>query len=311
MSPARQPAQWPDYQLVDFGGGRKLERFSGHLIDRPCPAAVGVRCQELARWHEADLRFDRATRPDGGRGAGRPGDASQESGRWSGRELSTDPPTWVTFQSMRLQIKCVPSGQLGIFPEQASNWEWIAQQVARLSPVASEPLKLLNLFAYTGGSTLAAAAQGAQVTHVDAARPVVQWARQNAAASGLADAPIRWIQEDAVRFCQRELKRGRGYDGVILDPPTYGHGPKREVWNVERDLPALLDVCAALTQERLGLLLLTCHSPGWDSVALNALIKRAVKPLTGASSAGDLWLTTPDGRQLHSGHYVRYARPVR
>jgi 23S rRNA (cytosine1962-C5)-methyltransferase len=181
-----------------------------------------------------------------------------------------------------------------VFPEQLSNWVWIAKQCAKTpSPLQSEnlaspeyrgggliaakpqaALKVLNLFAYTGGSTLAAACAGAEVTHVDAAKSMVARARENAEASGLADAPIRWIVEEAVKFCQREVKRGNQYDAVILDPPTYGHGPKGEAWSIKRDLLPLLELCRELTAGRLKFALLTCHTPGLGPAELGSRRKR-------------------------------------
>ena len=300
MSPAKEREPWPshDYQLVDFGQGRKLERFSGQLFDRPCPAAERSRCQHLALWREADYRFVRSTSASGG--------GSVAAGEWSGPTLPEQPPAMISFHDFRLQLKCTPSGQLGVFPEQAENWRWIAARAEEAH--REQPLKLLNLFAYTGGTTLAAAARGAEVTHVDSARSVVQWARENAEASGLGQAPIRWIQEDALRFVQRELKRGHHYDGVVLDPPTYGHGPKREVWNIERDLPELLRLCGQLTAGRRGLLLLTCHSPGLTVARLSDLTARHFGARPDPTGCGDLWLPTSDGRQLHSGQCVRLAR---
>lgn len=298
MSPAKQRELWPphDYQLLDFGQGRKLERFSGQLFDRPCPAAETSSRRHPGIWRELAHRFVRASNST----------EARVLGHWSGPRLPEAPPPLVPFDDLRLRLKCTPSGQLGIFPEQAENWRWIADGVSQHRSEAR--LKLLNLFAYTGGTTLAAAAGGAEVTHVDAARSVVQWARENAAASGLETAPIRWIQEDSMRFVRRELKRGHRYDGVALDPPTYGHGPKREVWNIERDLPELLQLCGQLTAGRLGLLLLTCHSPGFSAGRLADMTAQHFGAQPKRQGCGDLWLTTPEGRQLHSGQCVRLSR---
>ena len=170
----------------------------------------------------------------------------------------------------------------------------------------SKRLKVLNLFAYTGGSTLAAAAAGMEVTHVDAAKNIVEWARRNAELSGMADAPIRWICEDAWKFVKREIKRGNRYDAVILDPPSYGHGPKGEVWQLAKHLPMLLAQCAELTAGQCQFLLLTCHTPGYDAERLSDMLKSCF-PLDSADSinAKPLFLQTADGREMPSGAVVR------
>ena len=192
-----------------------------------------------------------------------------------------------------------------MFPEQFSNWRWIAAQVAR----SNRPLRMLNLFAYTGGSTLAAAVAGAEVTHVDASKPSVALARQNADASDLADAPIRWIVEDVVKYCRREVKRGNRYDVVVLDPPSYGHGPKGEEWKLARDLPTLLDLCGELTERAPVFLLATCHTPGVGPAELSAYLSDAIVGHCGQPPAsGKLWLATEDGRRLDSGVFARWPR---
>ena len=162
-----------------------------------------------------------------------------------------------------LELKRTNFGHLGLFPEQAANWPWIAEQVA-----SAPAMRVLNLFAYTGGSTLAAAAAGAEVVHVDAAKNIVAWARRNAALSGLADAPIHWIAEDALKFVKRELRRENRYDAVILDPPSYGHGAHGEVWRLSQHLPRLLELCGQLTAGRRRFMLLTCHTPDFEPARL-------------------------------------------
>ncbi len=236
------------YELLDYGQGRKLERFGDVSVDRPSPAAEGAVPTRPQAWKAATVRFERTT---------------GESGRWSPR--GAVPASWsFCDEDLHFLLKPTPFGHVGLFPEQRTNWRWIRQQVAR-RPAG---LRVLNLFAYTGGSTLAAAAAGAAVTHVDAARNVVQWARQNAAASDLQTAPIRWITEDASRFVTRELRRGQKYDALILDPPSYGHGPKGETWKLSSDLLPLLKNCRSLLGERPAFVLLTCHSPGFGAAEL-------------------------------------------
>jgi 23S rRNA (cytosine1962-C5)-methyltransferase len=216
-------------------------------------------------------------------------------------------PDATTPAGLRFNLELLPSGQIGVFPEQHDNWNWISRHATKAQSKTNRPLRVLNLFAYTGGSTLAAAAAGAEVVHIDAARSVVDRARQNAEASGLADRPIRWIIEDALKFCQRELKRGNQYDAVILDPPTYGHGPKGELWRVSEHLLPLLALCGELTSENRSFVLLTCHSSGIGPAELSAYLSEGIFGHCGQPpKSGELFLETADGRCLHSGTYARW-----
>jgi 23S rRNA (cytosine1962-C5)-methyltransferase len=276
------------YELLDFGGGRKLERFGPRVLDRPSPAAEDFASRRPAWWRSADARYERI---------------DAERGEWIvHREW---PPRWtVEHGAFQLELKPTEFGHLGVFPEQAPNWDWIAAQVSK----AGRPLKVLNLFAYTGGATLAAAAAGARVVHIDAANNVVGRARRNAGLSSLADAPIRWIAEDAAKFVARELRRGNRYDAVILDPPSYGHGPKGEIWKVETSLAPLLTMCGELTAASRAFLLVTCHSPGLGPVELAAMLADAVPTLDKQQiDAQPLTLAAADGRKLPSGAAARWA----
>jgi 23S rRNA (cytosine1962-C5)-methyltransferase len=190
---------------------------------------------------------------------------------------------------------------VGVFPEQAENWDWIAGQCVD-SPA---PLRVLDLFACTGGSTLAAAAAGAEVAHVDAARNMVAWARRNAAASGLAEAPIRWIVDDATKFVERELRREKDYNAVILDPPSYGHGPHGEAWRLQQDLAGLVEMCGRLTGPRRQFMLLSCHTPGFSPSRLGELLAEALGP-AGRITVGPLVLRSVDGRELPSGAVAKW-----
>jgi 23S rRNA (cytosine1962-C5)-methyltransferase len=280
----------PDqYQLLDFGHGRRLERFGGITLDRPCPAAEGIPPADPHAWQNADARFER--------GEG-------EEGQWSSRrEL---PEQWsITHDPLLLELKRTPLGQVGLFPEQAENWDWLGQAIQ----AAARPLKVLNLFAYTGGSTLAAAAAGAEVFHVDAARNTVAWARRNAELSGMAALPIHWLTEDALKFVKRELKRGNRYDAVILDPPSYGHGPRGEVWRLGKHLPRLLAICGELTAGRRRFMLLTCHTPGFDPARLKDMMSAAPDPDdNGVVIARQLTLRSAAGCELPCGVVVRWQR---
>ena len=236
---------------------------------------------EEAAWQNADAYFQRT---------------GDEDGRWASSNKM--PERWtIAHGAFQLELKLSPFGHVGVFAEQAANWDWIAQQV-QASP---EPLKVLNLFAYTGGSTLAAAAAGAEVVHVDAAKNTVAWARRNAELSGLADAPIRWIAEDAVKFVQREVKRGNAYDAVILDPPSYGHGPHGEVWRLAEHLPPLLSLCGRLTAGRRRFMLLTCHTPGFGPAELGKMLSESLDDSAGRVRAEAMSLRAATGRLLPSG----------
>ena len=285
----------PDYELLDFGAGRKLERFAEWVLDRPAPGADGpIERKEL--WRSATARYtgDRTT-----------------DGVWTPAVEKWPVATcefrveWEQEKRFRLQLSPLPSGQVGVFPEQLSNWQWIARQITK----SQAALKVLNLFAYTGASTLAAAVAGAEVTHVDAAKSMVARARENAAASGLANAPIRWIVEDAVKFCRREVKRCNQYDAVILDPPSYGHGPKGEPWSIKRDLLPLLELCRELTAGQLRFALCTCHTPGIGPAELSAYLSEGLFGHCGQPpQTGALYLEARDGRKLESGTFARWPR---
>ena len=307
-----------DYQLLDFGDGRRLERFGEIVLDRPCPAAEAFQRADPDRL-EAGRRPLRGTRR-GARGNG-PIDANCPSDGSS------------RYGPLRFELKRTDFGHLGCFPNRRrtgiglrehcplSLWERVRVRAsARTAIHVRSPhplplsqrergvtLKVLNLFAYTGGSTLAAAAAGAEVVHVDAAKNIVAWARRNAELSGLADAPIRWIAEDAMKFVKRELKRGNRYDAVILDPPSYGHGPRGEVWRLSKHLPRLLSLCGELTAGRPQFMLLTCHTPGYDAEALGRMMLEALRR-RGDVSGGPLTIRAAAGRELPSGVCVRWRK---
>jgi 23S rRNA (cytosine1962-C5)-methyltransferase len=282
----------PDqYRLLDFGGGRRLERFGLWRLDRPCPAAEHIASSDPDAWRQADARFER--------GEG-------DEGQWS---LERDlPEQWTIARGpITFELRRTPAGHLGVFPEQAANWDWIIEQLR----AGGGPLKMLNLFAYTGGSTLAAAAAGAEVVHVDAAGNIVAWARRNAELSGLADRPIRWIAEDALKFVKRELRRGNRYDAVVLDPPSYGHGPRGEVWRLSKDLPRLLKLCGQLTAGHRRFMLLTCHTSGFDPARLKRIMADALGPTDrGMVTAERLTIRSASGRALPSGVVARWQANV-
>jgi 23S rRNA (cytosine1962-C5)-methyltransferase len=287
------------YQLLDFGQGRKLERFGRVILDRPSPAAATSRRQLDELWSSASARFLAGCESHAGCG---------QRGTWT--PAGSLPSRWtIEHPPLTFELRSTEFGHVGLFPEQSENWAWIAKQVERLRALSpgTHP-RVLNLFAYTGGSTLAAAAAGAQVVHVDASKGTVAWARRNAALSGLVDAPIRWIVEDAPRFIAREIKRGNRYDGIVLDPPTYGHGPKGQPWQIDRDLPVLLNSCSKLLSDVNGFVLISCHSPGIGRGDLVAWLEAMAKPRqTAYVQFGPLLLRTTLGRQLHCGEMALWS----
>lgn len=276
-----------EYELIDFGRGKKLERFGDRRIERPCATARRLRHGSPGSGWRPDATYRRRT---------------ARAGAWTYHTRLPDP--WIVqLDGVVLELRPTPAGQLGVFPEQGSNWRWIRRQVR----AAGRPLRILNLFAYTGGGTIAAAAAGAQVVHVDAAKNVVDWARHNARLSGLAAHTVQWITDDVLKFAAREVRRGCAYDGVILDPPSYGHGPGGESWQIDRDLPRLLQACRQLLVKQPVLFLLTCHSPGWGPPELQAALDSLLFGSCQAGSRGQrLWLVTADGRRLPAGVAARW-----
>lgn len=275
------------YSLLDFGEGRKLERFGKVVLDRYSPSAEGFKARSPQIWSQAVARYVRRNETDGD---------------WL--DAQRLPENWqVAAGQLKFRLKTTKFGHLGIFPEQFANWKWLAETCQK-NP---EPLKVLNLFAYTGGSSLACALGNAEVTHVDAAANVVKWARGNAELSQMQSAPIRWIAEDARKFVKREIKRGNRYDGVILDPPSYGHGSKGEVWRIGKHLPLLMRNLNELLSEAPKLILLTCHSPGYEADALRALIAEHFPSVSSrVIEAGPLTIADSQGRQLPSGYSARF-----
>lgn len=260
-----------DYSLLDSGDGRKLERIGGYLLNRPASQAVWRPSLTASEWEKAHVMVDR----DGKRTI-----------------LNRDriPDTWsTTIEGIRFKLSVTDFGHIGVFPEQRANWAKLQSIVSNLVAKNRQP-NVLNLFAYSGGSTLACALAGARVTHLDASKGMVTWARENAELNGLQEAPIRWIVDDVIKFCERELRRGNRYDGIILDPPTYGRGKANEVFKIEEHLPPLLDTCAELLTDNPAFVLLSCHTPGFSPIVLQHLLRQALGSRPGTYTPDEMLL---------------------
>ncbi len=272
------------YELLDSGDGRKLERFGAVVLARPCSQAIWRPSLPASAWERANASFDR-----------------DQGNSWHGRDRL--PKRWeIDVDGIRFLLSGTDFGHLGIFPEQREDWRWIRERVKN----AGRKLNVLNLFAYSGGSTLAAAAAGASACHLDASQSMVEWARENAAANHLQEAPIRWIVEDVHKFLGREIRRGRHYDAVVLDPPSFGRGAKGEVYKIERDLAKTLGLCRELLSPTPLFILLSAHTPGITPVVLENLLLDALKGLSPTLQGGEMLLTGADGvRPVPSGCYAR------
>jgi 23S rRNA (cytosine1962-C5)-methyltransferase len=288
------------FRLLDFGDQGRLERWGGHVLARPDPKAVGPRRLPEPAWAAAEARFE-----------GRIG-----GGRWLADVPLPD--RWpVEHDGLRFTVGCAPSGHTGLFPEQSAHWGWMRAALAARAP-AGPPAEVLNLFAYTGGASVALAAAGARVTHVDASRPAIGWARANAAANSLDT--IRWIREDARRFVDRARRRGRRYDGLLLDPPAFGRGPAGD-WRLDRDLPDVLEAAAGLLAPDAAFVLVNVYSGDLEPVDLERMLTwatgtdpdgtRAAGEPRLDLDAGELALEAEDGRRLPTGIYARWKRGAR
>lgn len=281
---------WADYALLDSGDGRKLERYGRFTVVRPEPQCFWSP-RDPAAFDQADAVFDPQAQDE------------DDDGRWRfrGKAVDTFPLAW---RDVRFTGRFTPFRHLAFFPEQAANWEWLDARVRTLK----RP-RILNLFGYTGVATLACAAAGAEVTHVDASKKSVAYARENAEQSGLADRPIRWIVEDARKYVAREVRRGSKYDGIILDPPKYGRGPTGEVWRLFEDLPGLLKDCAALLGDDASFLLLNAYAARVSGLSLAHLMAEATADRKGTIDWGELALAEdgPDGRAIGLSFFSRWS----
>ncbi len=257
---------WRDYELIDCGGGEKLERWGKHVLVRPDPQAIWQTPRNNPLWRRPDARYARA---------------STGGGAWEKKDV---PAQWqVRYQELTFQVKPMNFKHTGLFPEQAANWDFAMEQIRR----AGRPISVLNLFAYTGGATVACAAAGASVCHVDAARGMVSWGRDNARASGLEDAPIRWIVDDCAKFVEREIRRGRRYDAIIMDPPSYGRGPSGEVWKLDDSLWPFVELVMGVLSDEPLFFLINSYTTGLAPSVLTYILESLITPKYGGRTRSD------------------------
>ena len=257
---------WKDYEVLDTSGGEKLERWGKYLLVRPDPQVIWNTPHEHPGWKKKNGHYHRS---------------SKGGGEW---EFINLPNEWsISYKDLTFHLKPFSFKHTGLFPEQAVNWDWFSNLIAH----AGRPVKVLNLFAYTGGATVSAAKAGAQVTHVDASKGMVSWAKENAAASGLADAPIRWLVDDCTKFVEREIRRGNHYDGIIMDPPSYGRGPKGEIWKIEENIFPFVELTAKLLSDKPLFFLINSYTTGLQPAVLSYMLNLTVKKQFGGTVAAE------------------------
>lgn len=281
--------KWTDYELLDASGGEKLERWGDRILLRPDPQAIWETPRRDPRWNRPDAAYRRS---------------SSGGGAWEKNRL---PSSWnIHYGELTFQVKPMSFKHTGIFPEQAANWDWAGAQIRS----AGRPIRVLNLFAYTGAATVACLAAGAEVCHVDAAKGMVAWAKENAACSGVADRPVRWIVDDCLKFCQREIRRGRQYDAVIMDPPSYGRGPGGEVWRLEDNLWGLVSTVAQLLSDNPLFVLINSYTTGLSPSVLTYISESIFsRKFGGSSDAQELGLrASASGLVLPCGASCRWSR---
>ena len=285
---------WKDYEVIDTSEGEKLERWGDYLLVRPDPQVIWDTPKKETGWHKMNGHYHRS---------------SKGGGEWEFFQL---PKEWTIQYSLPINkkltfhLKPFSFKHTGLFPEQAANWNWFSQLIADAVSKGRQ-VKVLNLFAYTGGATLAAAAAGASVTHVDASKGMVTWAKENAVSSGLGDAPIRWLVDDCVKFVEREIRRGNHYDAIIMDPPSYGRGPKGEIWKIEESVYPLIQLCSQILTDNPLFFLINSYTTGLQPAVLSYMISTVLGTANGTVTASEIGLpVSSNGLVLPCGASGRY-----
>ena len=277
---------WKDYEILDTSQGEKLERWGDYLLVRPDPQVIWNTPKAHPGWRKKNGHYHRSKK--GG-------------GEWEFFQL---PQQWsIHYKDLTFHLKPFSFKHTGLFPEQAVNWDWFSEKIRN----AGRPVKVLNLFAYTGGATLAAASAGASVTHVDASKGMVTWAKENAAASGLSEAPIRWLVDDCVKFAEREIRRGNHYDAIIMDPPSYGRGPKGEIWKIETSIHLFIQLCVKLLSDRPLFFRVNSYTTGLAPAVLTYMLSTELKHIPGLVQSQEIGLpVTSTGLILPCGASGRW-----
>lgn len=286
---------WKDYEVLDCSNGEKLERWGDYILVRPDPQVIWDTSKTLKGWKKMNGHYHRSSR--GG-------------GEW---EFFNLPEQWtINYKSLTFNLKPFSFKHTGLFPEQATNWDWFSDLISKekIKRGNDNPVKVLNLFAYTGGATLAAAAAGANVTHVDASKGMVNWAKENAVSSGLKDAPIRCLVDDCVKFVEREIRRGNKYDAIIMDPPSYGRGPKGEIWKIEDSIHSFVKLCTQILSDKPLFFLINSYTTGLAPSVLTYMIEIEVgKKFGGHVEAQEIGLpVSSNGLVLPCGASGRWSR---
>lgn len=251
---------WKDYEVIDTSCGEKLERWGRYILLRPDPQVIWKTEKTVPEWNRLNGHYHRS---------------SKGGGEWEFFKL---PEEWtISYRELNFRLKPFSFKHTGLFPEQAVNWDWCSERIME----AGRPVKVLNLFAYTGGATLAAASAGASVTHVDASKGMVTWAKENAAASHLEDAPVRWLVDDCVKFVEREIRRSNKYDGIIMDPPSYGRGPKGEIWKIEESIYPFVELAAQLLSDDALFFLINSYTTGLQPAVLSYMLSAVIQKKRG------------------------------
>ncbi len=288
--------RWKDYCVIDCSAGEKLEHWGPYTLVRPDPQVIWDTPKSNKGWKKMNGHYHRSAK--GG-------------GEWEFFDL---PQEWTIHyelpigKELTFHLKPFSFKHTGLFPEQAANWDWFSKKIADAKEKNPDrEIKVLNLFAYTGGATLAAAAAGASVTHVDASKGMVTWAKENAISSGLGEAPIRWLVDDCVKFVEREIRRGNHYDAIIMDPPSYGRGPKGEIWKIEESVYPLVQLCTQLLTKQPLFFLINSYTTGLQPAVLTYMISTALKDFNGSVSAEEIGLpVTSNGLVLPCGASGRF-----
>lgn len=280
--------QWKDYEVLDTSGGEKLERWGDYLLVRPDPQVIWNTPKDLPGWRKMNGHYYRS---------------SKGGGEW---EFFNLPKQWeIAYKDLHFNLKPFSFKHTGLFPEQAVNWDWFSDKIKN----AGRPVKVLNLFAYTGGATLAAAAAGAAVTHVDASKGMVNWAKENAKSSGLEAAPIRWLVDDCMKFVEREIRRGNHYDGIIMDPPSYGRGPKGEIWKIEDSIYDFIKLCTQILSDTPLFFLVNSYTTGLAPAVLTYMLSTELKRFGGHVDSQEIGLpVTKTGLVLPCGASGRWEK---